>query len=96
MVCLTLLLSAGCSKVKEEDDRADQSRTKAETQERAGNTGTGGDEDRKEGKTLKQASVPQFIPNGIRSVSLTKDGEEFLHISREPAEYKMQLSLIHI
>ena len=90
MVCLTLLLSAGCSKVKEEDDRADQSRTKAETQERAGNTGTGGDEDRKEGKTLKQASVPQFIPNGIRSVSLTKDGEEFLHISREPAEYKMQ------
>lgn len=90
VVCLTLLLSAGCSKVKEEDDRADQSRTKAGTQERAGNTGTGGDEDRKEGKTLKQASVPQFIPNGIRSVSLTKDGEEFLHISREPAEYKMQ------
>lgn len=80
-VCLTLLLSSGCSKAKEEDKGADITPAKTGTQESARDDGA---------KTLKQASVPQFIPNGIRSVSLTKGGEEILCISRVPADYKMQ------
>ena len=32
---------------------------------------------------------PQFIPNGIRGVSLKKEGREFLYIAREPADHKM-------
>ena len=50
---------------------------------------TGEDGSRSNEKELRQAAAPQFIPNSIRSVSLKKDGQEFLHISKEPAEYKM-------
>ena len=81
-VCMVLLSCAGCAGKNEESDNRDNMQTEARTEEP--------EEDRKEQKQLKQADLPQFIPNGIRSVSLTKDGEEFLHISREPAEYKMQ------
>ena len=82
---MALLLCAGCSGKNEENDGQDQipSETRNEEPE-------AGQKEHKERKELKQAELPQFIPNGIRSVSLTKDGEEFLHISREPAEYKMQ------
>ncbi len=84
-VCMALLLCAGCSGKNEENDGQDQipSETRKEEPE-------AGQKEQKERKELKQAELPQFIPNGIRSVSLTKDGEEFLHISREPAEYKLQ------
>ncbi len=85
MLCLLLFLIAGCSGEKEENkvqgEEQEEIRTEALSEEQE--TGT------KEKKQLKQADRPQFIPNGIRSVSLQKDGEVFLHISREPAEYKM-------
>ena len=85
MLCLLLFLIAGCSGEKEENkaqgEEQEEIRTEALSEEQE--TGT------TEKKQLKQADRPRFIPNGIRSVSLQKDGEVFLHISREPAEYKM-------
>lgn len=85
ILCLLLFLIAGCSGEKEENKvqgkGQEEIRTEALPEEQeAGAT---------EKKQLKQADRPQFIPNGIRSVSLQKDGDMFLHISREPAEYKM-------
>ena len=80
-VCLAFLMCAGCSGKNEESKSQDQAPAEPRTEKP--------ETEKKEQKQLKQAELPLFIPNGIRSVSLTKDGEEFLHISREPAEYKM-------
>lgn len=83
-VCMALLLAAGCSGENKESGGQDKARTETGTKkDTKENT-------KKDQKQLKQAVNPQFIPNGIRSVSLKKDGDEFLLISREPAEYKMQ------
>lgn len=80
MLCLLFIFIAGCSGTKEEEAREEvRTEVSSEGQEPA----------EKEKKQLKQAVRPQFIPNGIRSVSIQKDGENLLHISREPAEYKM-------
>ena len=37
----------------------------------------------------KSVQNPAFIQDGIRKVVLTKDGEEIFHLSKEPADYKM-------
>lgn len=85
MLCLLLFLIAGCSGEKEENkaqgEEQEEIRTEALSEEQETET--------TEKKQLKQTDRPRFIPNGIRSVSLQKDGDVFLHISREPAEYKM-------
>ncbi len=81
MLCVVLLLSAGCSGSAEPCDR------KGEIQKK--NTAEQEDTKRSETIQLKQSVQPEFIPNGIRSVSLKKDGKEFLYIANRPAEYKM-------
>ncbi len=86
VMCMILLFTAGCSGKNE--DGGNQEQALEEVREDAAGQEEQQGED-SEPKQLKQAEKPQFIPNGIRSVSLKKDGEEFLHISREPAEYKM-------
>ncbi len=88
-LCLLLILSTGCSGKDEARDSQKENLDKAAIEAGAedANTETGADE--KKQKTLEQASNPQFISNGIRRVTLVKEGEEFLCISHEPAEYKM-------
>lgn len=91
-ICMILLFTAGCSGKKEEG--GNQGQIQGESQDTADQEDiqNGKDAKQKESeaqKQLKQAEKPQFIPNGIRSVSLRRDGEEFLLISREPADYKM-------
>ena len=73
IICLVILIITGCDGKREENDVRSPSQGGEQTAE----------------KKLRQEAAPQFIPNGIRSVSLKKDGQEFLHISKEPAEYKM-------
>lgn len=85
MLCLLFLFTAGCSGGNEENKVQGDVRGEVRTEALSEGQKTG----TKEKKQLKKASTPQFTPNGIRSVSLRKDGEEFLHILREPAEYKM-------
>ena len=95
ILCLIILLLTGCSGKKEESDTRSSLQSGEQTEEAAGeNTeqteeAAGEDGSRSNEKELRQAAAPQFIPNSIRSVSLKKDGQEFLHISKEPAEYKM-------
>lgn len=81
MLCIVLLFLAGCSGSEE------QGGMKGEIQK----NNTAEQEDTKSSETirLKQSVQPRFIPNGIRSVSLKKDGKEFLHIANRPAKYKM-------
>lgn len=73
IICLIILTITGCQGKTEEDDARSPSQGGEQTEE----------------KKLRQAAAPQFIPSGIRSVSLKKDGQEYVHISNEPAEYKM-------
>lgn len=93
MLCLLLFLIAGCSgeteKNKVQGEEREKIRTEALSEEPEPAQKEEPETEAKEKKPLKEASQPQFIPNGIRSVSLQKDGEEFLHILKEPAEYKM-------
>lgn len=86
MLCLLLFLIAGCSGEKEENKVQGEARGETRAKALSEEQGTTKTEEKKQ---LRQASQPHFIPNGIRSVLLQKDGEVFLHISREPAEYKM-------
>lgn len=76
-----LFFTAGCAGTQEESKVSDASANTARPEETKPH--------QEEEKNLKRAPEPQWIPNGIRSVSLMEDGEEVLHISREPAEYKM-------
>ena len=87
MMCLVLLCMTGCSGKNE--DGGSKEPAQEEIQSNTAGQEETVDEDTAEQSKLKQAVKPQFISNGIRSVSLKKDGEEFLHISREPAGYKM-------
>ncbi len=93
IICLILLLSAGCSGNNEESGSQSKTQDEISTEDGTEKAETGAETDAKtepeKQKQLKQASKPQFILNGIRSVSLKRDGKEFLRISREPAEYKM-------
>jgi len=82
--CL-LLSSAGCSRGNEENKGQGDTQDKIQTEDTSEQKETKPDRQMQ----LKRTSQPHFILNGIRSVSLKKNGEEFLHISREPAEYKM-------
>lgn len=87
MMCLVLLCVTGCSGKNE--DGGSKEPAQEEIQSNTAGQEETVDEDTAEQSELKQAVKPLFISNGIRSVSLKKDGEEFLHISREPAGYKM-------
>lgn len=51
--------------------------------ENSGNTGSS------EETSLAQAEHPQFVADGIRKVVLVEEGQEIFHLSKEPAEYKM-------
>ena len=51
--------------------------------ENSGNTGSS------EETSLAQAEHPQFVADGIRKVVLVEGGQEIFHLSKEPAEYKM-------
>lgn len=81
MLCLTVLLASGCAGKKEESGKQNDDYAQVQAKDK---------KDKKQPRQLKQAASPLFIPNGIRSVSLKREGDEFLYISREPAEYKMK------
>lgn len=82
IICLIFLLAAGCS------ERGGETRSPAPSQS-GGNTQEHAEKEKTRKKELRQAVKPQFIPNGIRGVSLKKEGREFLYIAREPADHKM-------
>ena len=84
-VCLAFLMCAGCSGKNEESKSQDQAPAEPRTEKP--------ETEKKEQKQLKQAELPLFIPNGIRSVSLTKDGEEFLHISGNRRSIRCRLTI---
>ena len=82
IICLIFLLAAGCS------ERGGETRSPAPSQS-GGNIQEHAEKEKTRKKELRQAVKPQFIPNGIRGVSLKKEGREFLYIAREPADHKM-------
>lgn len=104
IICLIVLLLIGCSEKREKNETQDSSQSSKQiedgvredethSEDTASEDTSGSKEESGQEKTdqneLRQAATPQFIPNGIRGVSLKKDGQEFLRISREPAAYKM-------
>lgn len=74
-LCLAALLLAGCK-----DAKTTQSEEK---------TKTGKQTETSEKPETKPVANPVLIQDGIRKVVLTKDGEEIFHLSKEPADYKM-------
>lgn len=75
-ICLSVSMLAGCG-TKETEEK-----TETQTQEASS-----------EAKTEKPETTvsehPKFIPDGLRKVVLVQNGEEIFHISKEPADYKM-------
>lgn len=76
---LAALLLTGCSGESETEKKV-AAEQKTET-ERTAET---------ERPEVQSVSNPSFIQDGIRKVILTKDGEEIFHLSKEPADYKME------
>lgn len=77
-LCLAALLLAGCG-----DAKTTQSEEKAEAGKQ---TETSKLPEKSETEPVEN---PAFIQDGIRKVVLTEDGEEIFHLSKEPANYKM-------
>lgn len=94
IIALMVFQQAGCEEQGRETESRDPAGSGAQTEDASGEDKTRTKNAVREDapsarKELRQAAALQFIPNGIRSVSLKKDGQEFLYISREPAVYKM-------
>lgn len=75
-LCLATLLLTGCG-----DAKTTQSEEKAEAGKQT--------ETSKLPEKTEPVENPAFIQDGIRKVVLTEDGEEIFHLSKEPADYKM-------
>lgn len=77
-LCLAALLLTGCGNA--ETTQSEEKRETGQQTERSKQV---------EKPETKAVEKPVFIQDGIRKVVLQKDGEEIFHLSKEPADYKM-------
>lgn len=82
-VCLFMSVLAGCSGTSEKEE------TESQTQEGTAENQATEAQNTEERPEVQEAEHPQFIPDGLRKVVLVREGEEIFHLSKEPADYKM-------